>query len=115
MVCTCIVISNSICAVKTLLGVNGKILSLRRELILRILLIFYLEHNHVQARSQDFLKGGLRRCLMCMYAYINKQAGKTRVCEMQMLSLTSQGVVTYMSPVEAFVTRIKILISKKCA
>ena len=52
---------------------------------------------------------------MCMYAYINKQAGKTRVCEMQMLSLTSQGVVTYMSPVEAFVTRIKILISKKGA
>ena len=23
-------------------------------------------------------EGGLRRCLMCMYAYINKQAGKTR-------------------------------------
>ena len=34
------------------------------------------------------------------------------MCEMQMLSLTSQGVVTYMSPVEAFVTRIKILIRK---
>ena len=30
-----------------------------------------------QARSQDF-EGGLRRCLMCMYAYINKQADKTR-------------------------------------
>ena len=31
-----------------------------------------------QARSEDFFKGGLERCLMCMYAYINEQAGKTR-------------------------------------
>ena len=37
----------------------------------------------------------------------------TRVCEMQMLSLTSQGVVTYMSPVEVFVTRIKIFDQQK--
>ena len=28
---------------------------------------------------------------------------------------TSQGVVTYMSPVEAFVTRIKIFDQQKCA
>ena len=32
-----------------------------------------------QARSQDVIfEGGLRGCLMCMYAYISKQALKTR-------------------------------------
>ena len=33
-----------------------------------------LVENLKQARSQDFFEGGLRGCLMCMYAYINKHA-----------------------------------------